>query len=1692
MLSGGLIEKLGTVEAGGRITGDLVIEGDLTVEGSSSYVYDQKVEGGFIVDATETEALLIRKASDGGDVFTIDSTNEIIQINSHNGSSKGLKLGTTLVTADGGEINILDGATLSTAELNYVDGVTSAIQTQIDAKAPIANPTFTGNITIGSAEISEAELEVLDGLTVSTAEVNILTGVTSTSAELNYLDITTLGTAQASKAVTADASGNIDFNNGNMTNVDIDSGAIDGTNITVGSGKTLDVSGGTFTLANNQISGDSIDGGTISAFTSTGIDDNASSNALTIDSSQNLALTSGTLTVYSEVNTGAGNRDIHLNPHGTGEVSVTATLDATAIKIASGTAMTAIKDEDNMASDSATSLATQQSIKAYVDAVTTSLNAQDLDFSADSGGALNIDLDTESLTLAGGTGVATVGSSNTVTFNSVDSEIVHDNLSGFVADEHIAHSGVEVTAGAGLTGGGTIAATRTLNVVGGTGITANANDVATNDSEIVHDNLSGFVANEHIDHSGVTLTAGNGLSGGGDLTSSRSFAVDLNELATETTIADADFIAMVDATDDGSGKITFENLEDAIFASVSGDITITEGGVAAIQANSVALATDTTGDYVQNITAGTGLTSSGATSGENIAHSLSVDANQTQIVQVGTLAVGAISSGFGAIDIGSSTANFGATTVDSLSASEGNITNVGDIALDSISADGTTINVAVTDNTSDTFTIKQGSDKYFAIDTTDTGEDIAIGTGISGTAITIGHTTSETTIQDNLTITGNLKVNGDQVYQNVTQMAVTDPIISLQTGTDGANLGADTNKDVGLAMFWHNGSAAKTAFLGFDDSAGKLTFIPDATISSEVASGTAGTIVANLEGTVTGATGSTIGNLTLANGSITDSSGAIDFGNENLSTSGTLSAGAITGTSFVIGSADIAEAELEMIDGITAGTAAASKAVVLDGSKNIATIGTIGSGAITATGSSSFATSIQTPLIEYTDGDDAITIADGGGITAANGITSTAASNSFGATAFSGAVTTNSTIDGIDIATRDAVLTSTTTTANAALPKAGGTMTGNIVMGDDTSIGIADDAERIEFDGAGDISVLGANFGIGTASPGAILDVDSGATGESDSEACGIRVTLQRNGSAQGLTLRHEDASGGSTDDSEGTSIQFQGYDGSNSYHNLAGIFGRADGESVSDSDSPGFLTFHTTANGSDSLSERMRIDSSGKVGIGTSSPTGALSIAGASGVASNVYLDNHAGDADSPNIIFRKSRNATVGSHTIISNNDDLGSILFQGSDGNSYETAASIVGEVDSTPGDGDMPGRLVFKTTADGASSATERMRIDSAGDVTLTEDINLAVGKLVNFGDTSGTTDRMLIRKNDDSSGEINVVSNHDLILRTNDTTRITIDSAGKVGIGTASPDYTLDVEKSVTGDWLARVLNTATASNPSGLLVRVDDADSTGILLGANASGTYRFVVKPDGKVGIGTASPLTALHVKGATGNPATSGTTPTAIARFDSTYNSVLDIGQGADPYAMWIQAHDRSNLAQYYNLSLQPDGGKVGIGNASPSVKLDVDSGSSSDIVKLHNDSSTSGLVIGYSTNLCSFDLAASQALRIRQSSGVPFLLNTNGVIDGDFNDTSDIALKKNIKDLSDTLQGVKGLKPSEFKWKDELRGDKIKIGFIAQDVEKQFPELVNGEDGTKSINTIGLVSVLTKTVQDLIKRIEALENA
>jgi len=121
---------------------------------------------------------------------------------------------------------------------------------------------------------------------------------------------------------------------------------------------------------------------------------------------------------------------------------------------------------------------------------------------------------------------------------------------------------------------------------------------------------------------------------------------------------------------------------------------------------------------------------------------------------------------------------------DNTSFGDNNITNVGDIALDSISADGTDINVAVSDNSATALTIKQGSDAYLIIDTANSSESVSIGTGISGTAITLGHSTSEVTVADNLTVTGDLTVSGTTTTVNSTTVNLNDHNIVLDSGND--------------------------------------------------------------------------------------------------------------------------------------------------------------------------------------------------------------------------------------------------------------------------------------------------------------------------------------------------------------------------------------------------------------------------------------------------------------------------------------------------------------------------------------------------------------------------------------------------------------------------------------------------------------------------------------------------------------------------------------------------------------------------------------------------------------------------------------------------------------------------------------------------------------------------------------------
>lgn len=135
-------------------------------------------------------------------------------------------------------------------------------------------------------------------------------------------------------------------------------------------------------------------------------------------------------------------------------------------------------------------------------------------------------------------------------------------------------------------------------------------------------------------------------------------------------------------------------------------------------------------------------------------------------------------------------------------------------------------------------------------------------------------------------------------------------------------------------------------------------------------------------------------------------------------------------------------------------------------------------------------------------------------------------------------------------------------------------------------------------------------------------------------------------------------------------------------------------------------------------------VTADGSVGIGKTSPAAPLDIYNATYAFQIIEGDAIAGeqlarfstDVTAPLLAFRKGR-GSVASKTIVAASDALGAIYFQGYDGTTAINAASISAAVDGTPGTNDMPGRLVFSTTADGATSPTERMRIDSAGNVGI---------------------------------------------------------------------------------------------------------------------------------------------------------------------------------------------------------------------------------------------------------------------------------------------------------------------------------------------------------------------------------------
>ena len=463
-------------------------------------------------------------------------------------------------------------------------------------------------------------------------------------------------------------------------------------------------------------------------------------------------------------------------------------------------------DEDNMASDSATKVPTQQSVKAYVDA---QITAQDLDFAGDSGGDLAIDLDSEKLTIAGGTGLSTVGSGNSLTVNLDDTAVtaaaygsstaipvITVDAQGRITAASTAAISTSWTltgdSGSQLVNGGD-----TVDIAGGTGITtaASATDTLT------------------VNLDDTAVTAGSY----GSATAIPTFTVDAQGRLTAAGTAAISSDLTVGA-DSGSDDVVRVGTDTLNFAGTSNETTTTVSnntitvGLASSVSGLTSVSATTLTDGTLTATAG------------NVTGAVNVTASGT--VQYGSLSDGSITiAGFVDEDNMASDSATLVPTQQSVKAYVDSVATAADLDFQgdsggalSIDLDSETLDIAGGTNIT---TAGSGNTLTVNLDSTLTGMtagtfsgQVSAGTLTDGVAsINSGALTGVTTIatSGDVTVGGNLTVSGTQTSVNSTNTTITDTLITLQSGLTGAN-----PNDIG--HIYERGSDGNNGFFGWDQS----------------------------------------------------------------------------------------------------------------------------------------------------------------------------------------------------------------------------------------------------------------------------------------------------------------------------------------------------------------------------------------------------------------------------------------------------------------------------------------------------------------------------------------------------------------------------------------------------------------------------------------------------------------------------------------------------------------------------------------------------------------------------------------------------------------------------------------------------------------------------------------------------------
>ncbi|MDG0818099.1 tail fiber domain-containing protein [Bdellovibrio svalbardensis] len=325
------------------------------------------------------------------------------------------------------------------------------------------------------------------------------------------------------------------------------------------------------------------------------------------------------------------------------------------------------------------------------------------------------------------------------------------------------------------------------------------------------------------------------------------------------------------------------------------------------------------------------------------------------------------------------------------------------------------------------------------------------------------------------------------------------------------------------------------------------------------------------------------------------------------------------------------------------------------------------------------------------------------------------------------------------------------------------------------------------------------------------------------------------------------------------------------------------------------------------------------------------------------------------------------------------------------------------------------------------------------------------------------------------------------------------SAGNVGIGTTNPTQKLHVTSTTDS-----IINTYGAdANQSGLNMGAGQTNRWMVLQETAVNGRFlniwrdhtgvggavgsAMAITDAGNVGIGTISPQAALHlnptITGA--GPATSGTTPSTglVARLGNSGGATLDHGMLSNG-TQWMQATNSSNQANIYGLSLNPNGGSVGIGTSAFSGTLHVNSNNASGYTTIVNQNAAAGGQTWYWYSSSTGAPLGPNAMCFGNGVCLMTLFTSGNMsITGTLTQASDARYKKNVRSIANALDSITQLDGVTYNWIDPQKDPNQQIGLIAQDVEKVFPQAVlTNKQGYKSVAYQNLVAPIINALHEV----------